>query len=231
MKQKMRSGEIEGTYMEEELEQVLRSAEQDKVDSQFGGCTKCGLHDGYRNVGPQHWFMCVERKVRWLGGTNLFSDWRQESQKDWNENEESLVEYETVVPVFGLAELEQRRLTPPTHLAARHTRTDHSVDVATACNHYHSCVDDALEGWAEACGLDREELRRASEVAIRSCHQDSIIEAGHEADGRRPDVFTLTFNDLRVYYSLEVGQVLIRGYGYEIDGEPADDFDGGGFFS
>lgn len=231
MKQKMRNGEIDATCMRNEVEQVPEPSEQDKVDSHFGGCSECGLHDGYCNVGPRHWFMCIEHKVRWLGGVNLFGDWRQESHKDWKANEELLADYEIIVPVFRFTELEQRRLTPATHLSVRHTRTDHSLDIATACIRYHSGVDGALEGWAQACGRDPEELRSASEMAIRSRHHDSIVEAGHEADDQRPDVFTLTFDNLQVFYSLEGGHVLIRGYGYEADGEPADDFEGGGFFS
>ena len=33
------------------------------------------------------------------------------------------------------------------------------------------------------------------------------------------------------YYTVEPFEIVIRGYGYEIDHEPLDDFDGGGFYA
>jgi hypothetical protein len=64
----------------------------------FGVCPICKGHDGYLNVGRDHWFKCDEHKVRWHVGSNLFSSWHDESEEDWEENARILSEYEEVGP-------------------------------------------------------------------------------------------------------------------------------------
>ena len=49
-------------------------------DIYFGACPGCGRSDGYLNDGPDHWFICVEHRLKWRVGMNLFSDWRDETQ-------------------------------------------------------------------------------------------------------------------------------------------------------
>lgn len=51
-------------------------------DDYFGVCPACGYTDGYINIGRGHWFYCVVHKVRWFVGSNLFSDWRHETEAD-----------------------------------------------------------------------------------------------------------------------------------------------------
>jgi hypothetical protein len=48
----------------------------------FGGCPEpgCGQTDGYLNAGASHWFVCSQHQTRWCAGTNLFSDWKDESE-------------------------------------------------------------------------------------------------------------------------------------------------------
>ena len=50
----------------------------------FGACPSCGRTDGYLNDGSDHWFVCVEHRIKWQLGTNLFSGWREvtEVEKD-----------------------------------------------------------------------------------------------------------------------------------------------------
>ena len=49
------------------------------VENYFGVCPECGKTDGYINVGRDHWFYCKEHKLRWNVGSNLFSDWKDET--------------------------------------------------------------------------------------------------------------------------------------------------------
>lgn len=98
---------------------------------------------------------------------------------------------------------------------------------------YHRAVDSAFEGWAEECRWNPTELRRASETAIRERHSQAVIEhETHRAHGRQPDIFQLDLgSSVQVIYTVEPHGVVIRGYCHEIQGEPRDDFDGGGFYS
>ena len=65
----------------------------------FGGCPRCWRNNGYLNVGPQHWFVCHEHRVKWLAGENLFSTWRDESNIDWQGNAARIARYREVAPV------------------------------------------------------------------------------------------------------------------------------------
>ena len=97
---------------------------------------------------------------------------------------------------------------------------------------YYLALDAAFDGWASDCGWEPQSLRRASEQAIRSRHHDAVI--AHESDkarGNQPDIFTLSLGSVDVIYTVEPREVVIRGYGWEIDHEPLDDYDGGGFYA
>jgi hypothetical protein len=97
---------------------------------------------------------------------------------------------------------------------------------------YHRCLDKSLDAWASECDWDPESLRQTSELAIRTRHHEAIIEReSPKARGNRPDVFSLSLGSVQVFYTVECTEVMIRGYGWEIDREPLDDFDGGGFYS
>jgi hypothetical protein len=69
-------------------------------DSYFGVCPHCHKTDGYVNVGREHVFLCHEHKVKWSGGSNLFSDWRRQTEEEQRQILERLgVEaYTDVVP-------------------------------------------------------------------------------------------------------------------------------------
>jgi hypothetical protein len=48
----------------------------------FGGCPFCGRNSGgYINVGRSHWGRCDEHRVKWCIGSNLFSDWQQQTEQ------------------------------------------------------------------------------------------------------------------------------------------------------
>jgi hypothetical protein len=55
------------------------------VTNYFGGCPTCGQSDGYLNAGRSHRFFCKEHKTAWLVGSNLFSDWRRETEEEQRE--------------------------------------------------------------------------------------------------------------------------------------------------
>lgn len=51
-------------------------------NSHFGGCPQCANSDGCVNVGKGHWFYCLEHRVKWFAGSNLFSSWRDETEAE-----------------------------------------------------------------------------------------------------------------------------------------------------
>ena len=111
------------------------------------------------------------------------------------------------------------------------TRTTHCYCTGKRIS-YHPILDREFDGWASECGWDPQSLRLASEQAIRSRSHEAIIE--HEANKARtnqPDIFTLSLASVDVYYTVEPVEVMIRGYGWEIDHEPIGDLDGGGFYA
>ena len=59
----------------------------------FGAC-RCGLPAwwGY-NVGRDHWFYCDECRTRWVVGSNLFGNWREETEADWAANRKRYGDY------------------------------------------------------------------------------------------------------------------------------------------
>lgn len=66
------------------------AAEFDVAQSVFGVCPTCHRNDGYANAGKLHIFFCLEHRVRWIVGSNLFSSW-----KDQTEVEQRLI-YDTI---------------------------------------------------------------------------------------------------------------------------------------
>src|SRR5262249_49511508 len=52
-----------------------------------GGCPQCGGNDGYLNIGRDHWFVCHTHRTKWCRGSNLFSSWRGQNPKEWEEND------------------------------------------------------------------------------------------------------------------------------------------------
>jgi hypothetical protein len=72
-----------------------------KVTNYFGGCPECGGDDGYLNYRRNHYFICKAHKTSWHIGSNLFSDWRYETEDDWKRNAELLDGFREVMPVHA----------------------------------------------------------------------------------------------------------------------------------
>ena len=65
----------------------------------FGACPICGCGGSeFRNIGRTHWFVCMNDRVRWYVGENLFSSWRLESESDWRANRELLATFREMEP-------------------------------------------------------------------------------------------------------------------------------------
>jgi hypothetical protein len=110
-------------------------------------------------------------------------------------------------------------------------------DDATRCGRIHKpivydvALDRSFDGWAEECHWQPDELRRASEQAIRTRHDEAEIpDESYAARGRQPDIWHLSLGNVTVIYTIETHAVVIRGYCWDLDREPLDDFDGGGHY-
>ena len=51
-----------------------------KVNDYFGLCPHCRDHDGYINIGQQHWFFCRRHRTKWCFGSDIFSSWRDQTE-------------------------------------------------------------------------------------------------------------------------------------------------------
>jgi hypothetical protein len=54
----------------------------DKIEGYFGLCPVCHKYDGRANAGRSHHFYCKEHKTSWCAGSNLFSDWRHQTEEE-----------------------------------------------------------------------------------------------------------------------------------------------------
>ena len=68
----------------------------DFSDTYFGVCPKCRRHDGFLNIGREHWFHCKRHKTKRLAGINLFSGWKSESEETMLANAALLQKYRHV---------------------------------------------------------------------------------------------------------------------------------------
>ncbi len=50
-----------------------------QYEARCGACPECGKSDGYFNIGKEHWFICRDHKTKWLGGYNLFDNWKDQT--------------------------------------------------------------------------------------------------------------------------------------------------------
>jgi hypothetical protein len=66
----------------------------------LGGCPHCQSNDGWLNIGRDEWAICHRHQVKWRLGSNLFSDWKNETEEDWTRNRYRLDRYMTVEPVY-----------------------------------------------------------------------------------------------------------------------------------
>ena len=83
---------------------------KEKVDDYFGVCPICKSHDGYLNAGRGHFFICNEHRVVWYVGSNLFSDWRYETEEEQRLKWEPTEDYKMVEPTYYEETLRERAL-------------------------------------------------------------------------------------------------------------------------
>jgi hypothetical protein len=96
---------------------------------------------------------------------------------------------------------------------------------------YHEVLAKAFEAWAAEIGAEPAGLRRETEAVIRDRASEARLagEINPAPDHPQP-VYELPLDACVVYFSIESGGAVVRGYGWEIAGAPRDDFDGGGFW-
>ena len=115
-----------------------------------------------------------------------------------------------------------KRPTKPVHTIARPCVTRPII--------YDDGFD--LQWVAYGAGWSAGGLRKVSENAIRTRHQDAFIE--HECHTtHKPHIHCLLLNqrrNLRVYFTVERHAVLIRGYFWDVAGSPWHDRTGGVVF-
>jgi hypothetical protein len=68
------------------------------IDLCFGNCPQCHKTSGCYSVGPDHWYVCHTHRTKWLIGSNLFSCWRDMSEKRFLANRFMLAGYREVGP-------------------------------------------------------------------------------------------------------------------------------------
>jgi hypothetical protein len=85
-----------GKMNTEQLGLPLPEPKPERPDDYFGLCPVCHGAPTCLNIGKDHWMVCHEHKVCWCVGSNLFSAWRHEDPKEWDDNAKLLRGYEEV---------------------------------------------------------------------------------------------------------------------------------------
>ena len=93
---------------------------------------------------------------------------------------------------------------------------------------YHVAVDQELDYWASTAGIDVAELKAATENAVRRCHFAAVF--AWRAEGYRPNVYELGIGDLKFFYTVEAGSVMIRGYAPNVPVEQLPENEEGRFY-
>jgi len=76
----------------------------------FGDCPECGRNDGYINIGRGHWFVCHKHQTMWFIGSNLFSDWKEETEEEQRNNFDllGLASFKRVEPWYRMGKGENQ---------------------------------------------------------------------------------------------------------------------------
>jgi hypothetical protein len=72
---------------------------------EFGLCPECHRSDGYFNVGRSHWRFCKWHRLKWCFGSNLFSDWKGETEEEQRKTYERLEfgTFQEITPYYPAA--------------------------------------------------------------------------------------------------------------------------------
>jgi hypothetical protein len=98
----------------EHIEKRLRELDQGIIESAserpeltpdedvdyFGGCPHCHGTDGMVDVRGNHWFICRRHLLRWCGGWNLFSAWKEAPEESHVINYVYLASFEETDDVY-----------------------------------------------------------------------------------------------------------------------------------
>ena len=96
---------------------------------------------------------------------------------------------------------------------------------------YVCAIEESFDAWAESCRMSADELRKATADAIHDrMHEAYISHPSERANGKEPNIFTLSLGWASMIFTIESDTVCVRGYHWPIDHEPLDDFDGGAFY-
>lgn len=74
----------------------------DNAVDYFGACPVCGRSDGYLNVYCEHWFVCHAHQRKWEVKAGTFPTWEREDAGVWRANQELLMTYLSVVPIYPM---------------------------------------------------------------------------------------------------------------------------------
>ena len=70
-----------------------------QIDDDFGVCPRCKKYEDCLNISRNHWFVCHTHKVKWHFGSNIFSNWRYETEDDWKRNAKKIEDYHDITLV------------------------------------------------------------------------------------------------------------------------------------
>ena len=120
----------------------------------FGVCPECHQTNGYINIGRAHWFYCAPHQVKWCVGSNLFSDWKEQTEAQQREIYESLRfdNYEEVKEYHGeIQNLDKDHLVhlSDEEIAAAEAKAKSLVDSLTFPEIW---AIGALMGWCDGLG-------------------------------------------------------------------------------
>jgi hypothetical protein len=74
--------------------------ERNRRGAYFGVCPHCRCHDGYVNLGREHWFYCKRHRVMWWFGDNVFSSWMHETAEEQRASAERVAGFVVVEPLW-----------------------------------------------------------------------------------------------------------------------------------
>jgi hypothetical protein len=93
------------TNLETDMAQTQRKSKPSADGGFFGVCPTCGSNDGHVNLGSVHWFICHEHKVRWVWDSDMFEEWKYETEEKWEHNRSWLLTYRKITPFIPLEDL------------------------------------------------------------------------------------------------------------------------------
>jgi hypothetical protein len=70
------------------------------TDEYFGGCPLCGGNDDVYHVGKGHWFVCHAHQTIWVGGINIFSIAKTQTEAEQRELWKQVEHYRDAQPVY-----------------------------------------------------------------------------------------------------------------------------------